>query len=199
MAICLTSAAPRWPSHRLCWSAHVFRRVFVGGGLMRGGFAIWILALPGDGVLHGRLLFAICKTKGVSLWRLWMFNVHSSDCRRPGGWLPRKSRRVNSDGRTEKLEDHDASRQKPHASIPHPSRGLYALHFVPLNSGKAPPLSKPPVMVLRLHGYGAWIESEGQSLEEYAVEVKDNVISCYVCSEEGKVRAEPYQVSCVPR
>lgn len=42
-------------------------------------------------------------------------------------------------------------------------------------------------MVLRLHGYGAWIELDGVPLEEYAVEVKDNVISCYVCSEEGKV------------
>ena len=49
-------------------------------------------------------------------------------------------------------------------------------------------------MVLRLHGYGAWIESDGKPLEEYAVEVKDNVISCYVCSEEGKVRAESRQV-----
>ena len=42
-------------------------------------------------------------------------------------------------------------------------------------------------MVLRLHGYGAWIESDGKPLDEYAVEVKDNVVSCYVCSEEGKV------------
>ncbi|KAF9646401.1 hypothetical protein BDM02DRAFT_3188875 [Thelephora ganbajun] len=41
-------------------------------------------------------------------------------------------------------------------------------------------------MVLRLRGYGAWIESDGIPLEEYAVEVKDNIISCYVCSEEGK-------------
>ena len=49
-------------------------------------------------------------------------------------------------------------------------------------------------MVLRLHGYGAWIESDGKPLEEYAVEVKDNFISCYVCSEEGKVRAESRQV-----
>jgi len=46
-------------------------------------------------------------------------------------------------------------------------------------------------MVLRLHGYGAWIESEGKPLEEYGVEVKDGVISCYVCSEEGKVRSLP--------
>jgi len=46
-------------------------------------------------------------------------------------------------------------------------------------------------MVLRLHGYGTWIESDGKLLEEYAVEVKDNVISCYVCSEEGKVRVAP--------
>jgi len=53
-------------------------------------------------------------------------------------------------------------------------------------------------MVLRLHGYGAWIESDGKPLEEYAVEVKDNVISCYVCSEEGKVRAEPHQVPQIP-
>ena len=42
-------------------------------------------------------------------------------------------------------------------------------------------------MVLRLHGYGAWIESDGKPLAEYAVEVEGNVISCYVCSEEGKV------------
>ena len=42
-------------------------------------------------------------------------------------------------------------------------------------------------MVLRLHGYGAWVEVGGQHLEEYAVEVNDNVISCYICSEEGKV------------
>jgi len=52
-------------------------------------------------------------------------------------------------------------------------------------------------MVLRLHGYSVWIESDGKPLEEYGVEVKDNVISCYICSEEGKVRAEPYQVSFV--
>jgi len=45
-------------------------------------------------------------------------------------------------------------------------------------------------MVLRLHGYGAWIESDGKPLEEYSVEVKDNIISCYVCSEEGKVRTD---------
>ena len=32
-------------------------------------------------------------------------------------------------------------------------------------------------MVLRLHGYGAWIESDGKPLEEYAVEVKDNTCS----------------------
>ena len=51
-------------------------------------------------------------------------------------------------------------------------------------------------MVLRLHGYGAWIESDGKPLEEYAVEVKDNVISCYVCSEEGKVRTDPPGVLC---
>ena len=51
-------------------------------------------------------------------------------------------------------------------------------------------LSKPPAMVLRLHGYGAWVESDGKPLQEYAVEVKDNVISCYICSEEGKVRTE---------
>lgn len=48
-------------------------------------------------------------------------------------------------------------------------------------------------MVLRLHGYGAWIESNGAPLEEHAVEVKGNVISCYICSEEGKVKAEPLQ------
>lgn len=46
-------------------------------------------------------------------------------------------------------------------------------------------------MVLRLHGYGAWIELDGEPLEEYAAEVKGNIISCYVCSEEGKVRAAP--------
>jgi len=46
-------------------------------------------------------------------------------------------------------------------------------------------------MVLRLHGYGAWIESDGKPLEEYAVEVKGDTISCYVCSEEGKVKLEP--------
>ena len=51
--------------------------------------------------------------------------------------------------------------------------------------------SKPQTMVLRLHGYGAWIESDGKPLEEYAVEVEGNVISCYVCSEEGKVRCHP--------
>lgn len=45
-------------------------------------------------------------------------------------------------------------------------------------------------MVLRLYGYGAWIESDGQPLEEHAVEIKDNVISCYVCSEEGKVSSQ---------
>lgn len=56
-------------------------------------------------------------------------------------------------------------------------------------------------MVLRLHGYGAWVELGGQPLEEYAVEVNDNVISCYICSEEGKVsgclRATP-SLSCSP-
>ena len=50
-------------------------------------------------------------------------------------------------------------------------------------------------MVLRLHGYGAWIESDGIPLEEYAVEVNDNVISCYVCSQEGKVRTGLPQAS----
>lgn len=45
-------------------------------------------------------------------------------------------------------------------------------------------------MVLDLRGYTAWIESDGERLEEYAVEVKGNTISCYVCSEEGKVKAE---------
>jgi len=43
-------------------------------------------------------------------------------------------------------------------------------------------------MVLRLHGYGAWIETDGIPLEEYAVEAQGNVVSCYVCSQEGKVR-----------
>lgn len=46
-------------------------------------------------------------------------------------------------------------------------------------------------MVLRLYGYGAWIESDGKPLEEYAVEVDGDVISCYICSEEGKVRIAP--------
>jgi len=41
-------------------------------------------------------------------------------------------------------------------------------------------------MVLRLHGYSAWIESDGNPLEEHAIEIKDNVVSCYICSEEGK-------------
>ena len=50
---------------------------------------------------------------------------------------------------------------------------------------------QPPAMVLRLRGYGAWIESDGKPLEEYAVEVEGNTISCYVCSEDGKVRIEP--------
>jgi hypothetical protein len=44
-------------------------------------------------------------------------------------------------------------------------------------------------MVLRLHGYGAWIETDSIPLEEYAVKVEGNIISCYVCSEEGKVRS----------
>ena len=48
-------------------------------------------------------------------------------------------------------------------------------------------------MVLRLHSYGAWIEVDGKPLEEHAVEVKGNAVSCYVCSEEGKVRAAPLQ------
>ena len=59
------------------------------------------------------------------------------------------------------------------------------------NFGKSPLLSISPAMVLRLHGYGAWIESDGKPLEEYAVEVKGDTISCYVCSEEGKVKLEP--------
>jgi len=46
-------------------------------------------------------------------------------------------------------------------------------------------------MVLRLYGYGAWVELDGKLLEEYAVEVNGNVISCYICSEEGKVRVAP--------
>ena len=49
-------------------------------------------------------------------------------------------------------------------------------------------------MVLRMRGHTAWIESDGKPLEEYAVEVKDNIISCYVCSEEGKVRTNPPRV-----
>jgi len=49
-------------------------------------------------------------------------------------------------------------------------------------------------MVLELRGYSAWIESDDESLEEYAVEVKGNTISCYICSEEGKVRTEPPRV-----
>jgi len=52
-------------------------------------------------------------------------------------------------------------------------------------------------MVLELRGYHAWIESDGERLEEYAVEIKGNTVSCYVCSEEGKVRAEPPRVPCV--
>ena len=54
-------------------------------------------------------------------------------------------------------------------------------------------------MVLNLRGYTAWIESDGKDLEEYAVEVKGNIVSCYVCSEEGKVRAEPPRAICVVR
>jgi hypothetical protein len=46
-------------------------------------------------------------------------------------------------------------------------------------------------MVLRQHGYGVWIELDGEPLEEYAVEVKGHVISCYICSEEGRVRTAP--------
>ena len=42
-------------------------------------------------------------------------------------------------------------------------------------------------MVLRLHGYGVWVESNDKPLEESAIEVKGNVISCYICSEEGQV------------
>jgi len=61
-------------------------------------------------------------------------------------------------------------------------------HLVGPDTGEPLLEPKPPVMVLRLHGYGAWIESEGKPLEEYGVEVEGNVISCYVCSEEGKVR-----------
>ena len=45
-------------------------------------------------------------------------------------------------------------------------------------------------MVLRLHGYSAWIESDGEPLEEYPLGTEGNVISCYVCSEEGKVNSE---------
>lgn len=55
-------------------------------------------------------------------------------------------------------------------------------------------------MVLRLYGYGAWIESGNEILEEHAVEVKENVISCYVCSEEGKVRVVlPHGLLCIPK
>lgn len=53
-------------------------------------------------------------------------------------------------------------------------------------------------MVLRLHGYGAWIELEGEPLEEYAVEVKGNVISCYICSEEGKVSGRRWATLSLP-
>ena len=81
----------------------------------------------------------------------------------------------------------------------HRGDSILSTSFVPLGLAKHPPLSKPPAMVLRLHGYGTWIESDGKPLEEYAVEVKDNLITCYVCSEEGKVRAEPYQVPRVIR
>jgi len=54
-------------------------------------------------------------------------------------------------------------------------------------------------MVLRLHGYGAWIQLDDKPLEEYAVEVKGNTISCYVCSEEGKVRTERSPAPCAIR
>lgn len=54
-------------------------------------------------------------------------------------------------------------------------------------------------MVLRLQGYGVWIELDGEPLEEYAVEVKDDVISCYVCSEEGRVRIGVSSVIHIPR
>ena len=54
-------------------------------------------------------------------------------------------------------------------------------------------------MVLHLRGYSARIELGDAPLEEYAVEVKGEVISCYICSEEGKVRAMLLQVSCVTR
>jgi len=50
-------------------------------------------------------------------------------------------------------------------------------------------------MVLRLHDYGAWIESEGRRLKEHAVEVFGNVISCYICSEDGMVSAKPSEFS----
>lgn len=42
-------------------------------------------------------------------------------------------------------------------------------------------------------GYSAWIELNGEPLEEYAIETKDRVTSCYVCSEEGAVRTDPPQ------
>ena len=70
------------------------------------------------------------------------------------------------DGEAGGLSFDGASRQKPYASI-HPSRRLYSFHLIRSSRlGKAPPpLSKPPAMVLRLHGYGAWIESDGKLLE----------------------------------
>ena len=43
-------------------------------------------------------------------------------------------------------------------------------------------------MVLKLRGYSAWIVSDNEALEEYAIQVEGKVISCYICSEEGMVR-----------
>ena len=51
-------------------------------------------------------------------------------------------------------------------------------------------------MVLRLNGYGAWIESEDKPLAEHAVEVKDDDI--YICSEEGKVSGRRWITSSLP-
>lgn len=45
-------------------------------------------------------------------------------------------------------------------------------------------------MVLRLHGYTAWIEVEGRQVEEHAIEVTDSTVSCYICSEDGLVSAD---------
>ena len=50
-------------------------------------------------------------------------------------------------------------------------------------------------MVLSHRGYTAWVESGGVPLEEYGCNTQGKVISCYVCSEEGKVSNEPPRIS----